>query len=269
MFDASREVFGEIPRFIKILFYISASVSVVFFCAGSWLRFSLWMKGRDDPNDVVSQSSVLDLMKMSLLYFFSPDCLLARRVWRRSRIRALMLISVYWGFTILFFGTVILAIDYDAGLQILKGKVYLWYSLTLDIAGAFLLFGCAFFLLRRYVVSRKTIVSGWDDALVLLLLFTLALSGFCIEGARLMRLDPPLMDFSPIGAFFARTLCYFISESSSLALFYQLCWILHAFLALFFIAYLPFSKQFHMFAAQITTLEASVRQSTLMGVNHE
>jgi len=41
---------------------------------------------------------------------------------------------------------------------------------------------------------------------------------------------------------------------------HRLSWILHFIFAFSFIVYIPFSKQFHMFAAQITTKAASSRR---------
>jgi len=178
-----------------------------------------------------------------------------------------MLIFVYWGFIILFIGTVVVAIDYDLGLDILKGWFYLSFSLILDIAGGLLLIGILFFILRRLLSSREVVVSGWDDLIVLIFMLIIALSGFSVEGLRLARLNPPLMDISPVGTLFS--LVFKILDKGSLISLYRILWVIHALFALSFIAYIPFSKQFHMFAAQITTVEASRRASALQGVVHD
>ncbi len=267
--DATREVFWNIPQLLKTVFYAAAALSIIIFLAGSWFRISVWQRGRDDPSDHISNKTVFGLIGMSLRYFFSKDCLLASRVMERSKPRGVMLIFVYWGFIILFIGTLIVAFDYDFGLNLLKGKLYLYFSLILDIAGGLALISLLFYILRRYMFSKHAVVSNWDDAVVLILMFLVVLSGFCIEGLRLARFDPPLMDWSPIGAIFSLFFSEFAKELSTLRILYRILWIFHSLSALTLIAYIPFSKQFHMFAAQITTLEASMRKKALKEVVHE
>lgn len=268
MVEATREVFGDIPGLIKITFYIAAAAALFVFFAGSWIKVSIWARGREDVADYVSKMSAFELIRTSILYLFSADCLLVRRVMDKSRLRGVMLIFIYWGFIILFIGTLIVAVDYDLGLKILKGSFYLIYSLILDIAGGLALISLTFYLLRRYVFSARIVVSNWDDAVVLILMFLIILSGFCIEGSRLARFAPPLMDWSPVGALFASLIKTSAGDQASLLLSYRIFWVFHALSSLTFIAYLPFSKQFHMFAAQITTLEASRRKKHFQEVVH-
>ncbi|GAB4423111.1 MAG: hypothetical protein OHK0032_18320 [Thermodesulfovibrionales bacterium] len=268
MLEASREVFGDIPLSLRSIFYAAALIAVAIFFIGSWFKVSIWLRGRYDPSDCLSKKSASGLIKTSLLYIFSVDCLIARRVMQKSKLRGIMLIFVYWGFIILFMGTLIVAVDYDLGLNILKGKFYLYFSLILDITGGLALISLSFYILRRYVFSRHSVVSGWDDAIVLTLMFLVVFSGFCIEGIRLARLNPPFMDWSPVGAIFSLIFTTFMG-GISFPLLYRVFWMFHAISAFTFIAFIPFSKQFHMFAAQITTLEASKRRTDLWGIVHE
>ena len=78
-----------------------------------------------------------------------------------------MLIFVYWGFIILFVGTLIVAPDYDLGLDILRGQFYLYYSFILDVAGGLALISLTFYILRRYIFSRYAVVSSWAGRLIL------------------------------------------------------------------------------------------------------
>jgi nitrate reductase gamma subunit len=269
MIEASREVFWGIPQLLRTLFYFAAVLAFAIFLIGSWFKVSVWLKGRDDPFDNVYQKSVFGLIMMSLRYFFSRDCLLAQRVMARSKPRGIMLIFVYWGFIILFIGTLMVAVDYDLGLDILKGRFYLYFSLVLDIAGGLAFISLLFYIFRRYLFFSNEVVSSWDDAVVLILLFMIVLSGFCIEGIRFARFNPPLMDWSPIGAMFSLFFKTVTDDHSSLQLLYRIFWVFHGLCAFTFIAYIPFSKQFHMFASQITTMEASMRETNLKGFVHE
>lgn len=268
MVEASREVFGDIPGFVRVIFYISAAAAVFMFVFGAWLKASIWLKGKDDPSDYVSKKSMFGLAKLSVVYLFSKDCLFAKRVMVKSRLRAVMLMFVYWGFVVLFIGTIIVALDYDLHLNILRGHFYLYYSFILDIAGGLAMISLFFYIVRRYVFSRNKVVSSWDDAFVLNLMFLIVFSGFCIEGTRLARFHPAMMDWSPVGAFFSVLIGSLVHDPGSLKAVYRFFWIFHAFSAFTFIGYLPFSKQFHMFTAQITTLEASRRKANLWEVIH-
>ena len=268
MSEAAREVFWAIPQSLRTIFYVSATLAVGIFFIGSWFKIYIWQKGKDDPSDHLTHKTSLGLAIMSLRYFFSPDCLLAKRVFERSKPRAVMLIFIYWGFIVLFIGTLIVAIDYDFGLSILKGQFYLYYSLTLDIAGGLALISLLFYTFRRFIVSSNRVVSGWDDAVVLVLLLLAVMSGFCIEGIRLARFNPVLSDWSPVGALFALFFKSVTNGPDSLQSLYTVFWVFHALSTLTFIAYIPFSKQFHMFAAQITTLEASMRKAGLKEITH-
>lgn len=219
--------------------------------------------------DMVSKRSALGLIWISISYMFSGDCFFAKRVFGKSFTRAVMLIFVYWGFIILFIGTVIVAIDYDLNLHFLRGSFYLYFSFILDIAGGLFLAGLLFFILRRYLVSVKEVVSGWEDASVLILMLIIVATGFAVEGIRLAVLTPHLMDLSPAGAVFSLIFKALTSDTDSLKSLYRVFWMLHALSALSLVACIPFSKQFHMFAAQITTYEASMRESKLHGIVHE
>lgn len=167
MVEATRLVFGDIPPLLRIIFYGAAAIAVAIFLLGSWSKVSIWLKGRDDPSDYVPKKSMWGLMRISILYLFSRECLFARRVMEKSRLRGVMLIFVYWGFIILFIGTLLVAIDYDFGLRILRGPFYLYYSLLLDLAGGLALISLLFYILRRYIFSRNIFVSSWDDAFAL------------------------------------------------------------------------------------------------------
>ncbi len=260
----SREVFIYIPQILKTFFYIASMISIIVFMAGLYHKLSIWQKGEDSDDSLLKGSSRLFLLYLSLGYFFSKECFLARRVMDKSRLRGFMLISIYWGFILLFAGTVIVAIDHYLKLGILRGTVYHIFSFVLDLSGLLVLIGSVFYILRRTLIPGK-VVSGWDDLPLLILISIIVISGFSLEGARLAITNPPLMDISPVGAIFSLVMKKgFITPSV-----YILFWILHISSALLFIAFIPFSKQFHMFASQITTKEALFREERLRGLVHD
>jgi nitrate reductase gamma subunit len=256
--DIYREVFIFIPEFLQGLFYLGSLIAIIIFLSGSYFRIRLWFRAPAEEG-LLRQNPLRFLLK-GLLYLLSPECLFARRVFLRSPLRAWMLILVYWGFLILFGGTVVVAIDHYLKAGILRGNIYLVFSLILDAGGLGLLIGTAFFISRRLFL-KKEVLSGWYDLSVLFLLFIIVISGFSVEGIRLAITQRS--DLSPVGVLFS---ILFQGASESL---YLIFWFIHVLSALCFIAYIPFSKQFHMFASQITTVLSIEREGRLKELVHD
>jgi nitrate reductase gamma subunit len=257
---ASRTVFLDIPWDIKLAFYLIAAGSVLIFIYGFWSRISLWMRGEDEESEILSGATRAMIFKMILRDFFSSDCFTARRVFQRSKARGVMLVFIMWSFVLLFLGTVTVALDHEFQMDFLKGYTYLVFSLTMDIAGLILLLSSGAALLRRYVFKPERIISYMEDGTILLLLFLTVLMGFTVEGLRLSALPSYSMDWSPVGGIFAYVFASLAGgERGALMSAHLVAWFGHFILASTFVAFIPYSKQFHMFAAQITTKAAANR----------
>ncbi len=90
----------------------------------------------------------------------------------------------------------------------------------------------------------------------------IAITGFTVEGMRLSALRPPNMDYSYGGALFSRILGLVGIDPIAN---YTGIWIIHVGLVLLLIAYLPFSKFFHIFAAQVSVAAAEKRYGGAIG----
>lgn len=259
--EAGRTVFWNVPEDIRLLFYVLAGITLLVFFYGIWSRISFWLKGEDEDSELLSGVGRGGLLRMIFADFFSADCFLAKKVFQRSKFRGIMLIFIVWSFVLLFLGTVTVTVDYDFNLGFLKGERYLTFSLIMDLAGLTLLLGTAAALLRRYVFKPERILTYMEDGTILGLLFVTVFLGFIVEGLRLTVTQPPGIDGSPVGAVFA-----FIFNTAldgnlqALRDLHFYAWVGHFAFAFTFIAYIPYSKQFHMFAAQITTTAAAERR---------
>ena len=168
--------------------------------------------------------------------------------------------GVMWGFLALFLGTVGRSFNTYV-VHLLSGNFYLIYSFLLDMAGLALLVGVVYGLIRRYLWKPERMATSIRDGFFLLLLLVIILSGFAMEGTRIVVLNPPAIDWSPVGYVFgsvARAVTG--GHEAALVVIYQLLWMFHALFVLFFIAYIPFSKGVHIFASQITTSVAAERK---------
>lgn len=258
--EAGREVYWNVPSDAKLAFYSITALAILIFILGVWSRFSLWAKGREEDN-LLRGLGALDLLKLSITKFFSPDCIFARRLSAKSRFRGVLLIAIVWSFMILFAGTILVTMDHYLNLKFfLQGSSYLVFSLVLEIAGAVLILGTLIALVRRYASPSDRIITTFEDAGFLILIAAIAVMGFATEGLRLAISQPANWDWSPVGALFAKLFLATIgNDAALLGKAHLAAWLVHGLIVQAFIAYLPFSKLFHLFAAQIILALAEKR----------
>lgn len=256
--EAMREVYWNIPADWKLLFYTAAAAGTLIFFLGLWMKVRIWTMGREEDNPLKGLGA-LGMVRLSIVNLFSRDCILARRLFARSWFRGVMLLFIVWSFLALFTGTVLVTLEHYLDLRLfLVGRVYLVFSLILDLAGGALLLGLAAALARRVFASYDRRISSYEDVAFLVLLFLVVFLGFTVEGMRLAFFDPPAMDWSPIGGIFAAGASAVLAQED-LPFAHRAAWLLHGLAASIFVAYIPFSKMFHLFAAQITTSLSSSR----------
>lgn len=241
--------FWNIPDGLIKVFYAFAGLTVVIFVLGFWDKIRIWSKGMD-ANQELKGMGPAGLIWLSIIKFFSSDCIFAKRVFPRSVVRGLMLMGIMWGFTILFLGTAGRTLNYYF-VQFLEGGIWLLFSLILDLAGFLLLVGTGFGLYRKYIGKPERMVKSSQDGILLGLLFLVVISGFLVEGIRLAVLNPPAADWSPVGYVFGAIIKALVG-TEALKSIYVGTWTIHFVCAFSFIAYIPFSKYEHIFAAQIS-----------------
>jgi nitrate reductase gamma subunit len=242
--------FWNIPNGLVKGFYALAFVTIIIFFLGFWDKLKIWSRGMDADQELKGMGPIR-LIWLSITKFFSSDCLFAKRVFPRSVLRALMLIGIMWGFTILLLGTGGRSINYYF-FQFLEGSIWLLFSLILDIAGILVLIGTGFGLYRKYIGKPERMVKSTQDGILLSLLFLVVLSGFFVEGIRIAVTNPPAADWSPVGLVFG-AITQAIVGAKGLNALHVGVWTIHFLLAFSFIAYIPFSKYEHIFASQIST----------------
>ena len=94
-------------------------------------------------------------------------------------------------------------------------------------------------------------VKSAQDGILLVLLFLVVISGFLVEGIRIAVLNPPAADWSPVGFVFGAMIKALVGTEALKSLYVGV-WTIHFLCAFSFIAYIPFSKYEHIFAAQIS-----------------
>jgi Fe-S oxidoreductase/nitrate reductase gamma subunit len=233
-----RVVFENIPFALEALFYGTAAVFVALTAYLFGLRVRNWARGRREARSGHLSDRALE---------FSGGVLMRTLLLDRSA--GVMHALIYYGFVILLAGTITLEIDNLApsGLKFLRGTVYLAYSFVLEIAGLSFLAGLVWATARRYGQRpyRLRVKTKPEDALTLMSLFLIGVSGFLVEGARIALTGMPAYEkWSFVGYALASTVRSM--PIPALSGIHQGLWILHFASFALFLVLLPTTKLRHM-----------------------
>jgi nitrate reductase gamma subunit len=240
-----------IPPALKTHFYFIALILSFVFLTGVGFKIMLISSTRD----TTGRLSIFRIAWMSLTSLFSPECLLARRVFPRSWLRGAMLVLIIWSFLLIIAGGVLSYSSRLVGVPL--RSTYHLLSLSVDTAGFLLLLGVLYAIARRYLLAREEVFTMPEDGVFLGLFLLILLSGFAVEGARL-AITSASDAYSPFGSLVAELLSPATLEMQGKVFVYAK--LLHFTAAFALLAYIPFSKAMHMFAAQITTRFAKEKE---------
>ncbi len=181
---------------------------------------------------------------------FVKEALYLSKLKERSSSRWAMHLLIFCGFA----GTLVLDLVVTFSLDVLRwqpmmleaGWAKLWIrDFGFDFLGAALLAGLIMAITRRFVLRPKILRTELPDAASVLFLFAVVLGGFILEGIGLAGRIPghaAQPQYSFLG--------YLISTAlpSSAGHYYDQAWLIHGVMSALFMAYIPFSKLFHMIA---------------------
>jgi Fe-S oxidoreductase len=260
-----REVFRHFPAALVVLFYMASVLAMAVAAWGLWLRARRYRRGRP-----ARRWDALGRRLLRAVTAIGAHTTLARRNARVGLAHA----GIFWGFVVLFVGTLIIMVDYDMvrlvnpEWRFWRGRFYLWYSAALDLFGVAFLLGLLWMMGRRWIerppaldyarpdrtpegYSRAGYVK--DDRLFLWLLFWIGVTGYAVEGLRIAADRPPFEAWSVVGWQLANGFDALGVTPAADGL-HPWGWWLHGLLALAFIAYLPYSKAIHMVVDGINLL---------------
>ncbi len=233
------------------LFYLLAGLAAILFLAGLGAHVWVWKKQARFSEVPFSG----DALMRTLL-----DAFLGRRLLQGDAAAGLMHLFIFWGFLVLFIGTVILAIHHYL-VSFLKGPAHLVFSFVMEAAGLLLLAGVIWALIRRYLQRVPRLERRLEDALAPLWLFLIVVSGFVLEGARLSAQQPAWAAWSFAGNWASSLFSVSSGESA-----YPALWWIHAVICLGFIAIIPYTKLFHVLGAPAAIYCQDAVKPVLLGV---
>ena len=243
--------------------YALSVLTALVLIAGIFSSVTLWFKGK---------APILHhgLNTGAIVKAFIFDCLLQLQILKISFVRWLMHFCIFIGFMGLFAQTSVMALashflppDTALARTMFNNEINVGgagariFDVWGDFFGLMLLTGLAIAIVRRYIVKTKQLETLTKDTVSICLLTTIALTGFLCEG---LRLTDPL--YAGVAEYsFAGNIIAGIFKSMGLTAASYKAWVwLHAFISLFFCAYIPFSKAWHVFVSPIEiVLDASER----------
>ena len=250
----TRPTLWRIGEVGEIVFYYLAAVAIAVFLYGVYDRFARYARGTEDAferlNDLPRRVREAARLVGSNEKQFDRDLL-----------AGVMHAFVLWGFLTLLIGTTVLAIELDvirplagsAGPVFFAGEFYLSYSFVMDAMGLLFVVGVGLAIYRRYWARSDRLDgkhTGLEDHVFLGTLFLLGVGGYVTEAVRILGTGVP--DFeavSFVGYGLALGLRGLGMDASLAAASYPAVWWLHSLLALFFVAYIPYAKPFHMISS--------------------
>ena len=265
--ELTREIFGNISPTSKLLFYALAVVSLAVCSYGVWRRVRLWRLGRIDAQGAG---------KIATLRRFIARVVTQRTV-RGRGVASLAHALLFFGFCLLALGSVLVAIEHYAhdltgrgatNPIFHRGTYYAIFEVTLELAGLALLTAACWFLARR--VRRDTSIGHASaDFVILGALIFLALSGYAVEGLRILREDTQQPGFSFIGLLFAKAFTFCGVGRPESAQVHLVTWWIHAVGALAFIAAIPYTRLLHVVAGGLSVATQEKRLGYLAPVSAE
>jgi heterodisulfide reductase subunit E len=254
-------VYVQDETYLDVFLVVIVACVFVFFL-GTLFNVLLWMSGKGLVG--TPEGRLLRLLPRTLRFIFS------RRFWRilavflkdafylsklkgRSFTRWSMHLLILGGFAAMF----ILDLLVTFSLDFLKyqpmiedgGWAKLWIrDFGFEIVGLMMLAGLTIAAVRRFILKPKIVRTELPDATSILFLLAVVLGGFILEGIGIAgRIPGHQVDqaYSFVGYAFAQLM------PDSAGQYYNQAWLVHGVMSALLIAYIPFSKLFHMIATPI------------------
>jgi Fe-S oxidoreductase len=258
--EKTREVFWEFEPALEVLWYVLAGLSVLVFAYGVARPIAKY--GRSHGGGWPPRSELPGRLREAFRILLSHVSIKRRDPYAGWAHR-----GIFYGFVVLFIGTVILAINTDftepvLGWRFFEGNFYLGYSIVLDVLGLALLAGVVMMMVRRAIIRPKKLdytrpdrdsdergiyrVGDWTFVGILLVL---VVSGYLLEGARIAMDQPGYDEFSPAGWAVAQGFEAIGAGDGALRVVRHTIWWSHGLLALAFVSAIPYTKASHMLAS--------------------
>ncbi|MDP7267220.1 MAG: (Fe-S)-binding protein [Pirellulales bacterium] len=248
----TREILGNVPSSSRWIFALLATISLGFFFWGCWRRIRIWRLGRRATARIPLRSAAVRFVR---------EIVLQKRV-RGRGIASVGHLLLFSGFSVLLIGTLLIAVEHlladllgrPANAPVFHyGLYYIIYEFVLDTFGVALIVGCLILLVRR-CARPKSLDHRPLDVVVLLCLLFLGISGYFVEGLRILLADTGQSGCSFVGLATARLLAVTGIDKQFSPQMHLFLWWLHAIPALVLVAAFPYTRLLHSIAGSLNLL---------------
>jgi Fe-S oxidoreductase len=233
--EVGRVIFVNVPPALVSLFYFAVSGGLGVMAYLFAMRVKNWERGGAERRTGSWTARAYQFWRGISMRSVGED-----------RVAGVMHSMIYFGFLVLFAGTVTLEIDHllPNNLKFLEGGFYQGYSAVLDAFAIVFLGGLAWAALRRWGARpwRIRTKTRAEDAWTLGLLALIGLTGLAVEAARITVEGRP--DFET-WSFIGYPLSYLVPTSVAAGT-HQVLWAAHAVAFTAFLVVLPTTKLRHM-----------------------
>ncbi|MBV9425626.1 MAG: (Fe-S)-binding protein [Solirubrobacterales bacterium] len=263
----SRPVFWHFTTPLKVLWYVLAVLSVLVFLYGVARPIVKWRRGHGGPWPPYPWRELPRRLATGLRLLLSHATIA-----RRDHLAGWAHRGIFYGFIVLFAGTVVLGFNTDFtdpvfGWNYFHGNFYLAYKETLNVLGTVLIAGVLAMMVRRALIrprkldyarpDRNSDDSQFDrrvyevgDWAFVVILLVIALTGFVLEGVRI-AMDAPGYAGTQFGGWVVAQIIGGLSHSTLAGLRHGLWWF-HGLLAIAFVASIPYTKAAHMLTSYLS-----------------
>ncbi|MCK4386262.1 MAG: hypothetical protein KAW52_08375, partial [candidate division Zixibacteria bacterium] len=178
--EITREIFWNVGSGVRIPIYLLGLIVVIILVYGLVKHIRLWRIGKPENRIDKPFKRILSFLLFGLGH---------KRILKEPY-PGIMHLFLFWGFLVLLIGTAIIFFQEDFtklffNKTFIFGNFYLVFSFLLDLFGLLAIIGVLLALFGRYVLKPKRLDNKFEDALVLILLFFILLTGFTNEGLRI------------------------------------------------------------------------------------
>jgi len=172
---------------------------------------------------------------------------------------------IFLGFIVPF--TVIVTTQFIFTLPIALARLI---SLILDIIALAAIVSLILAIYRRYITRPSRLDNRTDDLLSLILILLIVLTGIILEGLRISVIGKDVQTWAPVGNTLAALINITGLDNNAKGLLSMIIFRVHFFLVLGIIAYIPYTKLFHIISSPINMIFRSLSpKGTLSYLNLE
>ncbi len=265
--SSSRPVFWDFTVGLRVAWYFLAVLSVLVFAYGVARPLARWRRGHGGPWPPYPWAEIPGRLWTGLRALFSHAT-----IQRRDRLAGWAHRGIFYGFIVLFAGTVILGFDTDFtkpvfGWDYFHGNFYLAYKEVLNLLGTALIAGVLVMMIRRGILRPRKLdyarpdraadepqfdrgVYRAGDWVFVVILLVITLTGFLLEGVRI-AMDDPGYGATQFGGWIIAQGLSGLGHGTLAGLRHGLWWF-HGLLAITFVASIPYTKAAHMLTSYLS-----------------